>query len=45
MLFELSHDLGNSLSVDDTLSMLSVRLKRLVPYDSMAVYLKQDNIC
>ncbi len=44
MLFELSHDLGKSLSVDDTLSMLSVRLKRLVPYDSMAVYLKQDNL-
>lgn len=44
MLFELSHDLGNSLSVDDTLSMLSVRLKRLVPYDSMAVYVKQDNL-
>jgi len=38
-LFELSHDLGTSLSLDDTLSMLSVRLKRLVPYDSMAVYL------
>jgi diguanylate cyclase (GGDEF)-like protein/putative nucleotidyltransferase with HDIG domain len=44
MLFELSHDLGNSLSVDDTLSMLSVRLKRLVPYESMAVYVKQDNL-
>ena len=44
MLFELSHDLGISLSVDDTLSMLSVRLKRLVPYDSMAVYLRQDNL-
>ena len=44
MLFELSHDLGNSLSVDDTLSMLSVRLKRLVPYDSMAVYIKQENL-
>ena len=44
MLFELSHDLGTSLSVDDTLSMLSVRLKRLVPYDSMAVYLKKDNL-
>jgi diguanylate cyclase (GGDEF)-like protein/putative nucleotidyltransferase with HDIG domain len=44
MLFELSHDLGTSLSVDDTLSMLSVRLKRLVPYDSMVVYLKKDNL-
>jgi diguanylate cyclase (GGDEF)-like protein/putative nucleotidyltransferase with HDIG domain len=44
MLFELSHDLGNSLSLDDTLSMLSVRLKRLVPCDSMAVYIKHDNL-
>jgi diguanylate cyclase (GGDEF)-like protein/putative nucleotidyltransferase with HDIG domain len=42
MLFELSHDLGTSLSLDDTLSMLSVRLKRLVPHDSMAVYVKRD---
>jgi diguanylate cyclase (GGDEF)-like protein/putative nucleotidyltransferase with HDIG domain len=41
-LFELSHDLGTSLSLDDALSILSVRLKRLVPYDSMAVYLVQD---
>jgi diguanylate cyclase (GGDEF)-like protein/putative nucleotidyltransferase with HDIG domain len=42
MLFELSHDLGTSLSLDDTLSMLSVRLKRLVPHDSMAVYIKRE---
>jgi diguanylate cyclase (GGDEF)-like protein/putative nucleotidyltransferase with HDIG domain len=41
-LFELSHDLGTSLTLDDALSILSVRLKRLVPYDSMAVYLVQD---
>jgi diguanylate cyclase (GGDEF)-like protein/putative nucleotidyltransferase with HDIG domain len=39
MFFELSHDLGNSLSVDETLSVLSVRLKRLVPYDSIAAYI------
>jgi diguanylate cyclase (GGDEF)-like protein/putative nucleotidyltransferase with HDIG domain len=44
MLFELSHELGTSLSLDDTLSMLSVRLKRLVPHDSMAVYLPQKNL-
>jgi diguanylate cyclase (GGDEF)-like protein/putative nucleotidyltransferase with HDIG domain len=43
-LFELSQDLGTSLRLDDTLSMLSVRLKRLVPHDSMAVYLKQDDL-
>jgi diguanylate cyclase (GGDEF)-like protein/putative nucleotidyltransferase with HDIG domain len=42
MLFELSQDLGTSLRLDDTLSMLSVRLKRLVPHDSMAVYVKQE---
>jgi diguanylate cyclase (GGDEF)-like protein/putative nucleotidyltransferase with HDIG domain len=38
-LFELSHDLGNSLSLDETLSVLSVRLKRLVPYDGIAAYI------
>ncbi len=43
-MFELSQDLGTSLSLDDTLSMLSVRLRRLVPHDSMVVYLKQDDL-
>jgi diguanylate cyclase (GGDEF)-like protein/putative nucleotidyltransferase with HDIG domain len=44
-LFELSHDLGNSLSLDETLSVLSVRLKRLVPYDSVAIYVcRGDNL-
>ncbi|HLK53296.1 MAG TPA: HD domain-containing phosphohydrolase, partial [Candidatus Angelobacter sp.] len=38
-LFELSHDLGNSLSLDETLSVLAVRLKRLVPFDSIATYI------
>ncbi|HYL93581.1 MAG TPA: HD domain-containing phosphohydrolase, partial [Alphaproteobacteria bacterium] len=32
MLFELTQDLGNSLSLNETLSVVSVRLKRLVPY-------------
>jgi diguanylate cyclase (GGDEF)-like protein/putative nucleotidyltransferase with HDIG domain len=41
-LFELSHDLGNSLSFDETLSVLSVRLKKLVPYDSVAIYVLRD---
>ena len=43
-LFELSHELGTSLSLDDTLSMLAVRLQRLVPYDSMAVYIVKDDV-
>src|ERR1700751_2526025 len=39
ILFELSRDLEGALRLEDTLSMLSRRLKRLVPYDAMAVYL------
>ncbi|MGA2004370.1 MAG: diguanylate cyclase [Terriglobales bacterium] len=42
-MFELSQDLGNSLSLGETLSVLSVRLRKLVPYDSMAVFLLKDN--
>ncbi len=41
-LFELSHDLGNSLSLDETLSVLSVRLRKLVPFDSIAIYVLRD---
>jgi diguanylate cyclase (GGDEF)-like protein/putative nucleotidyltransferase with HDIG domain len=41
-MFELSQDLGNSLSLGETLSVLSMRLRRLVPYDSMAVFLLKD---
>jgi len=44
ILFELSHDLGTSLRLDDTLSMFSVRLKRLVPYDAMAVYVCSSEV-
>jgi diguanylate cyclase (GGDEF)-like protein/putative nucleotidyltransferase with HDIG domain len=42
-MFELSQDLGNSLSLGETLSVLSVRLRKLVPYDSMAVFLLKDD--
>jgi diguanylate cyclase (GGDEF)-like protein/putative nucleotidyltransferase with HDIG domain len=42
-LLELSHDLGNSLSLSETLSVLSIRLKRLVPYDAFATYVVRDN--
>src|SRR5205085_3587348 len=42
MLFELSHELGNSLSLDETLSILSVRLNKLVPYDSIAIYILRE---
>jgi diguanylate cyclase (GGDEF)-like protein/putative nucleotidyltransferase with HDIG domain len=42
-LFELTQDLGNSLSLSDTLSVLSGRLKRLVPYDAIATYIVRGN--
>ena len=42
MLFELSQELGNSLSLDETLSVLAVRLKRLIPHDSIAVFICTD---
>jgi diguanylate cyclase (GGDEF)-like protein/putative nucleotidyltransferase with HDIG domain len=44
MLFELTHDLGKSLSVDDTLSVVSVRLKKLVPYDSIAIWIREGEV-
>src|SRR5580658_7419096 len=43
-LTELGRGLSGSLTLDDTLSLLSVRLKRLVPHDSMAVYLRKNNL-
>jgi diguanylate cyclase (GGDEF)-like protein/putative nucleotidyltransferase with HDIG domain len=42
-LFELSHDLGASLSLDETLSVLSLRMKKLVPYDSIAIYIRKED--
>ncbi len=41
-LFELSQNLGSSLSLDETLSVLSVRLKKMMPFDTMCIYVKKD---
>ena len=43
-LFELSQDLGNSLSLDETLSLVAMRLRRIVPYDSIVVFVRRDDI-
>lgn len=44
-LFELTQDLGASLSMDETLSVFSTKLKRLVPYSAIAVYVRRgDNL-
>jgi diguanylate cyclase (GGDEF)-like protein/putative nucleotidyltransferase with HDIG domain len=42
MLYELTRDPGNSLSLDDTLSLLDNRLQSLIPYDAIAVYIAQE---
>src|SRR5712672_1024994 len=39
-LFELSQDLGASLSLGETLSVFSVKLRALAPYDAIAIYVK-----
>ena len=41
-LFELSQDLGASLSLGETLSVFSVKLKPMVPYDAIAIYIQRD---
>jgi diguanylate cyclase (GGDEF)-like protein/putative nucleotidyltransferase with HDIG domain len=42
LLFELTQDLGSSLSLDETLSVVAIRLKKMVPYDAIAVYVDRD---
>ena len=42
MLYELTQDLGNSLSLQEALAFVGVRLKRLIPYDSIAIYIRRD---
>ncbi len=41
-ILELNQQPGASLRTEDILSLLAVRLKRLVPHDSMAVYLPNN---
>src|SRR6202522_1617834 len=42
-LFELSQDLGASLSLGETLSVFSVKLKVTVPYDAIAIYIRRGD--
>lgn len=43
-LFELGQELGSSLSLDETLSLVSVKLRKLIPYDSLAAFVLQGEI-
>ena len=42
-LHELASELGNSLSLKETLSLLALRLKHLVPYDAIAIYVRKKD--
>jgi len=39
-IFEMSHSLGNSLSLNETISVMASRLHSLIPFDSCVLYLK-----
>jgi putative nucleotidyltransferase with HDIG domain len=43
-LSEFGLKLGSALSLEDTLALLSVRIKHLVPHDSMSVYVVRNEI-
>jgi diguanylate cyclase (GGDEF)-like protein/putative nucleotidyltransferase with HDIG domain len=42
LLFELAQTLGNSLSLRETLSVVAVRLKQMIPYDAIVFYIYED---
>jgi diguanylate cyclase (GGDEF)-like protein/putative nucleotidyltransferase with HDIG domain len=42
-LFELCQDLGNSLSLDESLSLVAMRLRKLVPYDSIVAFTRKGD--
>src|SRR5258707_69799 len=44
LLFELAQTLGNSLSLKETLSVVAVRLKEIIPHDSIVFFVCQDGI-
>lgn len=41
LLFELAQTLGNSLSLRETLSVVAVRLKQMIPHDLIVMYVRE----
>ena len=41
LLFELAQTLGNSLSLRETLSVVAVRLKEMIPHDAIVFYIRE----
>ena len=44
ILFEISQEMGTSLSLDDTLSVFASKLRRVIPYDSIVIYVCNDGM-
>ncbi len=44
LLFELAQTMGNSLSLKETLSVVAVRLKELIPYDSIVFFVCHEGL-
>jgi diguanylate cyclase (GGDEF)-like protein/putative nucleotidyltransferase with HDIG domain len=43
MLYELTQDLGSSLSLQEALAFVGVRLRRLIPYETVVVYIRRED--
>jgi diguanylate cyclase (GGDEF)-like protein/putative nucleotidyltransferase with HDIG domain len=43
LLIEVANDLGSSLSLEETLALLAVRLGKIIDHDAIAFYLLQDD--
>jgi diguanylate cyclase (GGDEF)-like protein len=43
LLYALAQDLGNSLSLEETFSVLALHVKPLCPHDTLAVYIRRED--
>ncbi len=44
VLFEVAHELGNSLSLNETLSVVASRMEKLIPHDAIAIFVRSGQI-
>jgi diguanylate cyclase (GGDEF)-like protein len=42
LLVEIANDLGNSLSLDETLALMAMRIRNIVPFDTIVIYIRQQ---
>jgi len=43
-LVEIANDLGSSLSLDDTLALLAVRLGKAIPHDAIVIWVRHEDV-